>query len=115
MSYIERSRTLCWHLGWLPDGRPQSCLYQPTAHFFRSHAIHCLNMHQRRFLPISIEDPLSFRLNLLSTTKSRQPSEASHWFVRWPIVCTILHELGHLFHRKLSLPGRRFLTWLSYN
>ncbi|KAI9478672.1 MAG: hypothetical protein EXX96DRAFT_255690 [Benjaminiella poitrasii] len=35
------------------------------------------HMHQRLFLPISIEDPLPFLLNLLPTTKPRQSSKAS--------------------------------------
>ncbi|KAI9474022.1 MAG: hypothetical protein EXX96DRAFT_488200 [Benjaminiella poitrasii] len=71
-------------------------------------------MHQRLFLPVSIEDPLSFLLNILSTTNPRQSSEVSSWFVHWPIICTILHELDHLFfhHRlppPLSHPERQFL------
>ncbi|KAI9471809.1 MAG: hypothetical protein EXX96DRAFT_490035, partial [Benjaminiella poitrasii] len=62
--------------------RPQPCLYQPTAHFSRAHTTHCLNMHQHLFLPTSTEDLLSFLLNLLPTTKPRQFSKASSWFVR---------------------------------
>ncbi|KAI9483978.1 MAG: hypothetical protein EXX96DRAFT_478603, partial [Benjaminiella poitrasii] len=98
----------------LPDGCFHPCLYYPTAHFSRAHAIQCLHMHRRLFLPVPIEDHLSFLLNLLPTTKPRQYSEGSSWFVRWPIICTILHELKHLFHHKLppSLyhPERQFLT-----
>ncbi|KAI9467867.1 MAG: hypothetical protein EXX96DRAFT_481510 [Benjaminiella poitrasii] len=65
MPYIERSRTLRWCLDWLPGGRPQPCLYHPNAHL----------------------------LNMLPTTKPSQYSEATFWFVRWPIIYTILHEL----------------------
>ncbi|KAI9473952.1 MAG: hypothetical protein EXX96DRAFT_487364, partial [Benjaminiella poitrasii] len=89
----------------------------PTAHFSRAHAIHYLHMHQCLFFPTSIEDPLSFLLNLLPATKPRQSFDASSWFVRCPILCTILHELDCLFHHKLPpLPlhlRRQFLTWLS--
>ncbi|KAI9473462.1 MAG: hypothetical protein EXX96DRAFT_461013, partial [Benjaminiella poitrasii] len=53
-------------------------------------------MHQCLFLPVLIEDPMSFLLNILSTIKPRQSSEASSWFVRWSIICTILHILDHL-------------------
>ncbi|KAI9487224.1 MAG: hypothetical protein EXX96DRAFT_552304 [Benjaminiella poitrasii] len=71
-------------------------------------------MHQRLFLPALVEDPLSFFLNLLPAIKPRQPSEGSSWFVLWPIMCTILHELDHLFRHRLSPPlshpGRQFLT-----
>ncbi|KAI9481149.1 MAG: hypothetical protein EXX96DRAFT_449959, partial [Benjaminiella poitrasii] len=55
MSYIERNRTLRWRLGCLPGVQPQPYLYHPNAHFSRSHAIHCLHMHQRLFLPVTIE------------------------------------------------------------
>ncbi|KAI9481362.1 MAG: hypothetical protein EXX96DRAFT_566416 [Benjaminiella poitrasii] len=51
MSYIERSRTLRWRLGWLPGDRLQPCLYYPNAHFSRSHTIHCLHIHPHIFLP----------------------------------------------------------------
>ncbi|KAI9474297.1 MAG: hypothetical protein EXX96DRAFT_621933 [Benjaminiella poitrasii] len=34
MPNIERSRTLRWHLGWLPGGQPQPCLYHPNAQLF---------------------------------------------------------------------------------
>ncbi|KAG0738641.1 hypothetical protein G6F62_000761 [Rhizopus arrhizus] len=29
MSYIERSRLIHWRMGWLPGGRPKSCIYHP--------------------------------------------------------------------------------------
>ncbi|KAI9468479.1 MAG: hypothetical protein EXX96DRAFT_603431 [Benjaminiella poitrasii] len=51
------------------DGRPQFRLYHLTAHLSRPHAIHSLHMQQCLFLPTSIEDLLSFLLNLLSTKK----------------------------------------------
>ncbi|KAI9476021.1 MAG: hypothetical protein EXX96DRAFT_601795 [Benjaminiella poitrasii] len=105
MSYIERSLN------------PNPCLYHLNADFSRSHVIYCLHMHQHLFFPVSIDDLLSFLLNFLPTTKPRQSSEASSWFVRWPIICIILHKLDHLFNHKLppplSHPGRPFLTWLS--
>ncbi|KAI9478360.1 MAG: hypothetical protein EXX96DRAFT_570547, partial [Benjaminiella poitrasii] len=92
-------------------------LYHPTACFSRLHAIHCLHMHQHLFLPNSIEDPLSFLLDLLSTTKSRQPSDASFWHVIRPILYKVLHELDHFFHHKFPLfhshPERRFLICLT--
>ncbi|KAI9467806.1 MAG: hypothetical protein EXX96DRAFT_591378 [Benjaminiella poitrasii] len=66
------------------------------------------------FLPISIEDHLSFLLNILPTTKSRRPLKASPWFAHWPILCEIFHELDHFFHHKLPLslsyPGRWLLS-----
>ncbi|KAG1140993.1 hypothetical protein G6F37_006131 [Rhizopus arrhizus] len=38
------------------------------------------------------------------------------WFLRWPTICTILHELDYLCHDKVppSLPpyiGQRFHKW----
>ncbi|KAG1147073.1 hypothetical protein G6F37_011848 [Rhizopus arrhizus] len=39
VSYIERSRLIRWHMGWLPGGRPKLCIYHPHELLTRSHAI----------------------------------------------------------------------------
>ncbi|KAG1629224.1 hypothetical protein G6F44_011682 [Rhizopus delemar] len=65
MSYAERSRCIRWRLGWLPGGKPHPCPKHPTFKFTRKHAITCLNMHQRLYMPETITNPLSFLLNML--------------------------------------------------
>ncbi|EIE86863.1 hypothetical protein RO3G_11574 [Rhizopus delemar RA 99-880] len=65
MSYAERSRYIRWRLGWLPGGKPHPCPKHPMFKFTRKHAITCLNMHQRLYMPETITNPLSFLLNML--------------------------------------------------
>jgi hypothetical protein len=116
MSHSERSRTIRWRLGWLPGGIPKDCPYHPNTHFSRYHATECLQMHSRLCLPRSIEDPLSFLLNLLPHRKPRDPQDASAWSYRWPVICILLQELDYLIHDKLPPspvnPGRKLLEWL---
>ncbi|KAG1168596.1 hypothetical protein G6F70_006051 [Rhizopus microsporus] len=65
MSKSERSRCIRWRLGWLPGGKPRPCPKHPTQLLSKKHAISCLDMHQRLFMPETIRDPLSFLLNIL--------------------------------------------------
>ncbi|KAG1578780.1 hypothetical protein G6F48_011664 [Rhizopus delemar] len=106
MSYIERSRLIRWRMGWLPGGRPKPCIYHPHDLLTRSHAITCLNMHHRLLMPSTVSDPLSYLLNLLPTSRKKptiqRRSKYSAWFIRWPIICQILHELDCLHHDKTA-------------
>ncbi|KAI9483403.1 MAG: hypothetical protein EXX96DRAFT_478968, partial [Benjaminiella poitrasii] len=117
MTQTERSRVLRWRLGWLPGGKPKPCPYHPATHFNLTHAIGCLHMHNRLYLPVTVKDPLSFLLNHLPVNKPRLPQSIFIWFIHWPIICTILHELDYLIHDKFpSLPfqpGRKLLDCLS--
>jgi hypothetical protein len=123
MSYIERSRLIRWRMGWLPGGRPKPCIYHPHDLLTRSHAITCLNMHHRLLMPSTVSDPLSYLLNLLPSSRKKptiQPrSKYSAWFIRWPIICQILHELDYLHHDKTApeIPplGTKLLHWFSSN
>ncbi|KAI7903414.1 uncharacterized protein BX663DRAFT_434110, partial [Cokeromyces recurvatus] len=67
--------------------------------------------------PTSIEDPLSFLLNLLPTKKPSTAHLAAPWTIRWPTVCTIIHEMDHIFHEKLppdppTDTGASLVNWL---
>ncbi|KAI7905638.1 uncharacterized protein BX663DRAFT_535194 [Cokeromyces recurvatus] len=62
MTPSEHSRTIRWRLGCLP--LPSN----PNELFTRSHSFSCLHMHNRLQMPKSIEDPLSYLLNLLPST-----------------------------------------------
>ncbi|KAG1207887.1 hypothetical protein G6F35_010928 [Rhizopus arrhizus] len=123
MSYIERSRLIRWRMGWLPGGRPKPCIYHPHDLLTRSHANSCLHIHHRLLMPSTVSDPLSYLLNLLPTSRKKhtiQPrSKYSAWFIRWPIICQILHELDYLHHDKtapeIPLLGTKLLHWFSSN
>ncbi|KAG1152166.1 hypothetical protein G6F37_001390 [Rhizopus arrhizus] len=123
MSYIERSRLIRWRMGWLPGGRPKPCIYHPHDLLTRSHAITCLHMYHRLLMPSTVSDPLSYLLNLLPTSRKKSTiqsrSKYSAWFIRWPIICQILHELDYLHHDKTApeIPplGTKLLHWFSPN
>ncbi|KAG0794063.1 hypothetical protein G6F21_003144 [Rhizopus arrhizus] len=116
MTCSERSRVLRWRLGWLPGGKPKECIFHPSHNWSRRHAFDCLHVHHRLYLPRSIEDSISFLLNLLPLHKPR-PTASHSWFILWPILCTILHELDYYFHDECPPPpvdpGVKLLNWLS--
>ncbi|KAG1210140.1 hypothetical protein G6F69_005755 [Rhizopus microsporus] len=66
MTRSERSRCVRWRLGWLP-----------------------LDMHNRLQMPKSIDDPLSYLLNLLPPTFHTRKVRKSidSWIIRWPSMC----------------------------
>jgi hypothetical protein len=76
MPKSERSRCIRWRLGWLPGGKPRPCPKHPTQQLSKNHAINCLDMHRRLFMPETIRDPLSFLLNMLSLRPSVPPNLA---------------------------------------
>ncbi|KAG1052342.1 hypothetical protein G6F43_005515 [Rhizopus delemar] len=98
MFYAERSRCIRWRIGRLPGGKPHPCPEHPKLKSTRKHAITCLNMHQRLYMPVTITDPLSFLLNMLSSRPSVPSNLALSWSQRWPVICSILHELDQLQH-----------------
>ena len=65
MSNAERSRCICWRLGWLASGKLGLCFKHPTQHISKNHAIDCLTMHRRLFMSETIKDPLSSLMNRL--------------------------------------------------
>ncbi|ORE21780.1 hypothetical protein BCV71DRAFT_173126, partial [Rhizopus microsporus] len=65
------------------------------------YAVSCLDVHRRLFMPDTIRGPLSFLLNMLPLRSSVPPNLALTWSQRWPIVCSLLHELDQLHHNKL--------------
>ncbi|KAG1032652.1 hypothetical protein G6F43_013729 [Rhizopus delemar] len=74
-------------------------------------------MHRRLQLPEAIVGHLSFLLNKLPHRIPHSFQAALPWSLRWPTICTILHELDYLCHDKIppSPPpniGQRFLEWL---
>ena len=116
MTCAERSRVLRWRLGWLLGCKPKECIFHPYHNWSRRHAFDCLHVHHRLYLPRSIEDPISFLLNLLPLHKPR-PIASHSWFTLWPILYTILHELDYYFHDEYPPPpvdpGVKLLNWLS--
>ncbi|KAG1552208.1 hypothetical protein G6F46_001215 [Rhizopus delemar] len=98
MTHEERSRCIRWRLGWLPGGAPKPCPYHPNNNLSRRHAISCLNTHRRLCMPEAIVDPMSFLLNMLPTRTFVPSSIALSWTCRWPVICSILHELDQLQH-----------------
>ncbi len=117
MTTSERSRVLRWRLGWLPGGKPKECIFHPSHNWSRQHAIECLHVHHRLYMPTSVEDPISFLLNLLPLHKPCRPSNCTSWYTLWPILCTMLHELDYYFHDEFPPdpvdPGLKLLNWLS--
>ncbi|KAG1501746.1 hypothetical protein G6F52_012433 [Rhizopus delemar] len=119
ISKSERSCSICWRLGWIPGGKSRPCPKRPMQQLSKNHAINCLDMHRRLFIPETVQDPLSFLLNILPLRPSISPppSSALTWHQRWPIIRSILHELDQLHHDKLipaKYPyGQKLLIWLS--
>ncbi|CEP19753.1 hypothetical protein [Parasitella parasitica] len=98
MTQCERSRCLRWRLGWLPSDYSTVCPLHPNRSLTKSHAIQCLRMHHRLMMLETIDDPLSFLLNLLPTRRPKPTSKGTPWTIRWPATCTILFELDFLQH-----------------
>ncbi|KAG0780743.1 hypothetical protein G6F29_012320 [Rhizopus arrhizus] len=116
MTHEERSRCLRWRLGWLPGGAPKPCPRHPNNNLSRRHAISCLNTHRRLCMPETIADPISFLLNMLPTRAFVPSSIALSWTWRWPVICSILHELDQLQHYT-TIPcktphGQKLIEWL---
>ncbi|KAG1056034.1 hypothetical protein G6F43_002034 [Rhizopus delemar] len=117
MTHEERSRCIRWRLGWLPGGAPKPCPYHPNNNLSRRHAISCLNMHRRLCMPETIADPISFLLNMLPTRTFVPSSIALSWTCRWPVICSMLHELDQLQHYT-TIPcktphGQKLIEWLK--
>ncbi|KAG1276683.1 hypothetical protein G6F65_009068 [Rhizopus arrhizus] len=116
MTHEERSRCLRWRLGWLPGGAPKPCPRHPNNNLSRRHAISCLNTHRRLCMPETIADPISFLLNMLPTRAFVPSSIALSWTWRWPVICSILHELDQLQHYT-TIPckaphGQKLIEWM---
>ncbi|KAG1537815.1 hypothetical protein G6F46_012598 [Rhizopus delemar] len=98
LSKSERSRCIRWRLGWLPSGKPRPCPKHPMQQLSKNHAINCLDMHRRLFMPKTAQDPLSFLLNMLPLRPSIPPSSA--------LICPMHHIPRNvwykLLHKKLS-------------
>ncbi|KAG1535107.1 hypothetical protein G6F46_010932 [Rhizopus delemar] len=120
MTRSERSRCVRWRLGWLPLGKPQSRPFHPNELFSRQHSFSCLDMHNRLQMPKSIDDPLSYLLNLLPSTfftkKARRSIDA--WLIRLPSICAILLEMDYLAHSQFPEAsnhlGEPFVKRLHY-
>jgi hypothetical protein len=117
MTRTERNRRVHCHLDWLPGGKPVPCPKNSIKMLAKQHVIRCLDMQHRLQMPETVQDPLSFLLNKLPNRIPCSSHSASSWFIRWPVICTILYELDYLFHDKDQpsppfQPGQRFLDWL---
>ncbi|CAO3657317.1 unnamed protein product [Mucor hiemalis] len=106
MTTSERSRILRWRLGWLPGGRPKECIYYPGRNWSRRHTFTCLKVHSRLYLPLTIEDPISFLLNQLPLKKPPRTTLSQAWVYTWLILRTILHELDYYFHDECPPPPK---------
>ncbi|KAG0756959.1 hypothetical protein G6F29_009848 [Rhizopus arrhizus] len=116
MAHEKRNRCLRWRLGCLPGEAPKPCPRHPSNNLSRRHAISCLNTHPRLCMPETIADPISFFLNMLPTHAFVPSIIALSWTWRWPVICTILHELDQLQHYT-TIPcktphGQKLIEWL---
>ena len=93
MSNVECSRCIRWRLGWLPGDIPRLCPKHPTQNLSKNHAIDCLTVHRRLIMPETIKDSLPFLMNRLLLRPLVLSGVALSWSQRWPIICSILHEL----------------------
>ncbi|KAL4206620.1 hypothetical protein AB4K20DRAFT_1921276 [Rhizopus microsporus] len=79
----------------------------------KKHAISCLDMHRRLFLPETIVIPSEYA----SLCPSVPLNLALTWPEQWPTICSLLYELDQLHHNKLITNrhphGQRFLVWLN--
>ncbi|KAG1579184.1 hypothetical protein G6F46_011095 [Rhizopus delemar] len=75
ISKSERSCSICWRLGWIPGGKSRPCPKRPMQQLSKNHAINCLDMHRRLFIPETVQDPLSFLLNILPLRPSISPPQ----------------------------------------
>ncbi|KAG0738619.1 hypothetical protein G6F62_011985 [Rhizopus arrhizus] len=116
VTHEERSRCIRWRLGWLPDGISKPCPRYPNNNLSRHHAISYLNTHRRLCMPGIIADPIYFLLNVLLTRVFAPSNIASSWACRWPVICSILHELDQL-QRYTTIAckpphGQKLIEWL---
>lgn len=88
--------------------------FHPSELFTRKHSISCLQVHRRLCMPHTIEDPISYLLNLLPvnflTKKERQSIDG--WLIRWPTICAILLEMDCLAHSQVPDPSEPLLLHL---
>ncbi|KAG1169418.1 hypothetical protein G6F70_008418 [Rhizopus microsporus] len=116
-SKSECSRCIRWRLGWLAGGKPRLCPKHPTQLLSKKHAVSCLDMHRRLFMPDTICDPLSSLLNMLPLYPSVSPNLALAWSQRWPTICSLLYELNQLYRNKFISTkhphGQKLLVWLN--
>lgn len=100
MTRSKRSRCIRWRLGCLPHGKPQVWPFHPNKLFTRIHSLSCLNIHNRLQMPKSIDDPLSYLLNLLPTTLLTKKAKKliDGWLICWPSICAILPEIDYMAH-----------------
>ena len=116
MSRIDRSRCVRWRLGWLSGYKTVPCARHQSELFTKQHAIHCLNIHRRLQIQETTTDPLSFLLNRLPNSKPRSRQVKLFWSFKWPILCSILQEMGYLYHKKVPLQpanlGKPLINWL---
>ena len=103
MSNAERNSCIRWRLGWLPGDNPRSCPKHPTQYLSKNHAIDCLTIHRCFFMPETIKDSLSFLMNGLPLHPLVPSRVSLSWSQRWPIICSILHELDQLHYAEQIL------------
>ncbi|CEP16437.1 hypothetical protein [Parasitella parasitica] len=84
MTRIEPSQVHRWRLCWLPGGKPRPCPFHPTTNLSRAHVTNYLQIHRRLQLPESIQDPLSFLLDLLPRKKPTNAQYSASSAVLWP-------------------------------
>ena len=96
----ERSRCKRWRFRWLPGGRPMPCPLYPNQMLTKTHAIQCLNMHNRLQISSTMKEPLSFLLDLLPIKLPCSSHAVAPWILRWSTIYSILFEPDHLYHHR---------------
>ncbi|CAO3607923.1 unnamed protein product [Cunninghamella echinulata] len=115
-----RSGLICWRIGWLPGGKPKSCIcnHHPLT---RKHVIQCLNMHARLSINQQITlDPLSYLINRIPINPPISKLTIRRWNRSWPQICNILLEIEQIQYPQHSecndTSPDLFLNWVNtYN
>ncbi|KAI9470452.1 hypothetical protein BDB00DRAFT_742094, partial [Zychaea mexicana] len=102
MTRHQRSRLLCWRLGWMPNGRAAAILPQlpRTPHLSRMHVILCLQAHAhvRLNTPSIVLDPISFVLYSFPKARPTNASKKQFWKNMWQQLTTLLADIDALCH-----------------
>ncbi|KAG2225139.1 hypothetical protein INT45_011822 [Circinella minor] len=98
MTKKERNQCICGRIGWLPGGKPKTCITFFSSKFTKQHStIRWLQMHKRlKTYSIKTDDSLSCILSRLPKSKPYSAARIQRLKILWSVVYTTLAELdGH--------------------
>ncbi|KAG2208621.1 hypothetical protein INT45_005899 [Circinella minor] len=120
MTSQERSRLLCWWMGWLP-GKPIQCTNCNSHRTSRHHLIECLDIAYQLDLPPDIlPNPINHLLNKLPHKPPSNPQTILFLQQTWPKLMVALEQLDKVCHPDPNddIPadpelGQQFVDWLT--